>query len=74
MALGSSFQPLSNSCYGNPICASRIRYSEILAGDQIKYCRTVACNLSKDNLDYICISYLISQSTPRFQILILYAC
>ena len=46
-------------------------YSQMCAGDQIKYCRNVGCNFSKDNLfyrlmnylncssDYICISYPI---------------
>ena len=50
-----------------------ITYSKICAGDQIKYSRTVACNVSKDHLfhrvinhlissnDWICISYPVVQ-------------
>ena len=35
-----------------------ITYSEICAGDQIKYYRTVAYNISKDNLFHRLINYL----------------
>ena len=39
-----------------------VTYSESYAVDQIKYCRTVACNLSKDNLFHRLINYLNSSS------------
>ena len=39
-----------------------LTFSEICAGDQIKYCRTVACSFSKDNLLHSLMNYLNSSS------------
>ena len=41
---------------------STVTYSETCAGDQIKYCRIVACNVSKDNLFHWLMNYLNSSS------------
>ena len=86
MELVSSFQPLSNFTKNLNIGAvlvlnpNTISHPEIYTGNEIKYCRTVACNFHRlmnclnYSSDCIFISYPISWSTPRFQFLILRAC
>ena len=98
VALVISFQPLTNFTMNlnidgmgvlnvlSPKVLNTITYSEICACDQIKYCRTVACKFSKDNLFHrlmnylnsssgcICIWYTMIKSTPRLQLFILHAC
>ena len=67
VAVVSSFQPLTNCTKKLNIGAMGvlnapleycITCSEICAGDQIKYYRTVACNFSKDNLFHKLMNYL----------------
>ena len=59
VSLVSSFQPLTNFTKNpnigaigvlNALIQNTMTHSEICAGNQIKYCRTIAWNFSKDNL------------------------
>ena len=40
-----------------PLEYYNVQYSEIFAGDQIEYCRTVAWNVFKDNLFHRLMNY-----------------
>ena len=70
VALVTSFQPLTIFAENPNIGAigvvneplNTITYSEICAGNQIKYCRIVACNFSKNNLFHSLMNYLNSSS------------